>query len=90
MSPRSRPQAVTNNKAPAARDEAKKFLTDLLADGPISVTEIKETATGHGIGWRTVERAKRDLKIIATKDAAPNGGWEWRLADAPRTRQWTD
>src|SRR5262249_35788927 len=33
-------QAASENKAPAARDEAKKFLENILAHGPVAKTEI--------------------------------------------------
>src|SRR5262249_4359916 len=33
-------QANANKSSPSARDEAKKFLTDILANGPVPTTEI--------------------------------------------------
>jgi putative DNA primase/helicase len=81
-------QAASDNKAaPAARDEAKKFLQDQLACGPLPVKEIEDAAKGHGIGWRTVERAKRDLKIVARKDP-DNNRWAWHLPE--QMPQWND
>ena len=70
-------EAMATVKSPAARDEAKKFLTDILANGPVSTTEIEDAATGNGISKRTLERAKRELGITAEK----NGQWYWRLPD---------
>ena len=64
-------------KSPAARDEAKKFLTDILANGPVPTTEIEDAANGNAISKRTLERAKRELGITAEK----NGQWCWRLPD---------
>jgi hypothetical protein len=75
-------QAASENKSPGERDKAKNLLLALLADGrEVSVEEIKDTAVnGHGLAWRTVERAKDDLKIIAAKDqTTPKGKWFWKL-----------
>jgi hypothetical protein len=84
--------AASANKAPAARDEAKKFLESLLAMGPMPQTEIEAAAKGNGIAWRTVERAKSDLGLVAKKDVPvseehPKGGWTWRLP--PQRRGWS-
>jgi hypothetical protein len=81
-------QAASENKSPAAREEAKKFLSDVLANGPVAKKEIDEAAEANGISERTLFRAKTDLKIMAKKDG-PNGGWTWRLLDKPRPR-WSD
>jgi hypothetical protein len=82
-------QAASDNNAPAARDDAKKFLQDILANGPVAKTEIKDAAEGNSISMRTVERAKRDLKVIAKKDATYHGGWAWHLPDQPNPAHWS-
>jgi hypothetical protein len=82
-------QAASDNKAPAARDEAKKFLNDMLASGPVPKTDIQEAAEANGIAERTLFRAKSELKIMAKRDA-PGGGWTWRLPDQPRPRHWSE
>jgi putative DNA primase/helicase len=79
--------AASANKAPAARDEAKKFLEDLLRSGPVLKTEIEDAAEGNGISMRTVERAKAELGVIAGKKAFA-GKWSWELP--PRPKVWTD
>jgi putative DNA primase/helicase len=76
-------EAMQATKSPAARDEAKKFLADLLAAGPMARKEIDEAAEGNGIAERTLFRAKKELSVIAKKDA-DNGGWTWRLPDQRR------
>lgn len=84
-------QAASNNRAPTARDEAKKFLTDILASGPVAKTEIEETAEANGIAERTLFRAKAELGIIAKKEPNSfNGGWFWCLPDQPRSPHWSD
>ena len=80
-------QAASENKSPSARNTAKQFLRDLLAnDREVSVNDIKEAAEGHGLSWRTINRAKEDLAkddltILVDKDRAkPDGKWFWKLA----------
>jgi hypothetical protein len=59
--------------------EAKEFLRDLLRAGPEFTGRIKAEAKGAEIGWRTIERAKAELKVQAVKD--PDGGkWQWTLS----------
>jgi hypothetical protein len=82
-------QAASNNRTPAALDDAKKFLADLLASGPVTTNEIKDAAAGNGISWRTVERAKAELKVVAKKGSL-EGGWAWNLPDTPKAKSCTD
>jgi hypothetical protein len=76
-------QAAIEVKSPTAHDEAKTFLTDLLANGPVTKNDIEEAAEANGIAERTLFRAKSSLKIIAKKDG-PNGEWTWRLPSQPK------
>jgi hypothetical protein len=46
-----------------AQDEAADFLEHFLVDGPQRFEVIQEAAKEAGIGWRTVERAKKALGI---------------------------
>jgi putative DNA primase/helicase len=68
-------------KTRAARDEAKKFLTEMLANGPVLKTEIDEAAEANGIANRTLVRAKDELKIAVEKEKGrkEGGKWYWRL-----------
>jgi hypothetical protein len=70
-------------KSPPARDEAKKFLADFLANGPVLKTEIEEPAKANGIAERTLFRAKGDFGISAEKKGQ-NGQWQWRLPETPK------
>ena len=75
-------QAASENKSPGARDKAKKLLQEVLKDGPKPVKGddgLEDLAKGHDISWPTMERAKKDLGIIAEKDSGPKGAWRWRL-----------
>ena len=69
-------EAMQASKSPAARDDAKKFLADLLASGPLPKREIEEAADANGIAARTLRRAKAELKVEAKKDGE-NGAWRW-------------
>jgi hypothetical protein len=73
-------QAMAATKSPGAKDQAKKFLSDLLASGPMPKTEIEEAADAHCISSRTLYRAKDDLHVIVEKErGVANGRWLWRL-----------
>jgi transcriptional regulator of acetoin/glycerol metabolism len=72
-------QAASENKSPGVRDEAKKFLLAILANGPVAKGEIEDAAKAEGISERTLYRAKRELKNILAKKDAVDGGWTWRL-----------
>lgn len=71
-----------SNKKPAARSDAKEFLESMLANGAVDADEIKEAAEANGISERTLWRAKKELKVIATKRKGTiTGGWAWQLPD---------
>ena len=65
------------------KDEAAEWLSAMLHDGPVPSKELKERADADGVAWRTVERAKDDLGIVATRQGAPGkrgaGTWAWSL-----------
>jgi DNA polymerase len=73
-------QAASEHKSPGDRDKAKNLLLALLGDGrEVFVDELKDTAEGHGISWRTVRRAGDDLKVVVAKERAAKGKWFWKL-----------
>lgn len=69
----------TGSDNQSALDDAKAFLTLLLADGELSQKQIKEDAIGASHAWRTVERAKRELNIRSSKSLLDKC-WYWRLS----------
>jgi putative DNA primase/helicase len=73
-------QAAAEARAPAARDDAKKFLAELLAAGPVPKAEIEEAADANGIAERTLRRAKNELGIVAKKDGQ-DGCWRWHMPE---------
>lgn len=52
----------------------------MLAAGPVTTLELRAAANAHGRVWRTLQRIKDDLGIVATK-AGFKGAWAWRLPE---------
>jgi len=63
----------------SAVDDARQFLADLLASGPVRAGQIKNDADGAGLNWRTVQRAADRLGVQRRKEGMA-GGWFWNLA----------
>ncbi|HAT6936576.1 TPA: AAA family ATPase [Legionella pneumophila] len=61
----------------SALDDAKTFLNDLLADGPVLQKTIEKECKMANISWGTVRRARDALGIISKKDGL--GAWYWQL-----------
>jgi putative DNA primase/helicase len=63
--------------------DAKRFLADLLSDGPMSRKAIQADADGAGYAWATIRRAKDALGVDAVKEGGYFGKgrqqWLWRL-----------
>lgn len=60
--------------------EAKGFLQDMLADGPMGATALAAEAKDFGITSASLKRAKRALGVQSEK-AAGDGPWRWRLPE---------
>lgn len=67
----------------SARDEARDWLMQYLQHGPQLAKEIYRESNHAGISKRTLDRAKRDLGVTASKRAF-SGGWVWELQDRQR------
>jgi len=65
-------------QAKRPRDEAKEFLRELLADGPMPKRDVDTQARRGDFSERTIRRAADDLGVIAEKRGY-NAGWHWRL-----------
>lgn len=64
------------------RDDAAEWLEGMLGVVDVPVREIKKEANAAGVSWRTVERAKSELGVIAERVSSGNTGggyWTWRL-----------
>jgi putative DNA primase/helicase len=69
-----------------AVEEAETFLADVLRNGPLATKEIKAAANAHGHTWRTLERAKKSMGVVAVKGGF-NAGWSWQLPEANTANQ---
>jgi len=58
--------------------DVKRFLSDLLTDGPLPTKTIRADADGAGYSWATIRRAQKALGIEPSK-AGMKCGWEWAL-----------
>lgn len=58
--------------------DAKRFLADLLANGPMRAGEILKDAEQAGYSKRSIQRAANAIKVERRKDGM-RGGWTWRL-----------
>lgn len=63
-----------------ARDDAAEFLRDMLADGPVAQTEVKEKAEAAGISEKTLKRAKAQVGVRSHKTGFASSTWVWELA----------
>jgi hypothetical protein len=74
----------------SARDEAREFLLELLADGVVPVKEVKRAARDAELSWRTIERAKGELGVTASRQGETGnrggGQWVWSLPTRTHTR----
>jgi hypothetical protein len=67
-------------EAESALDQAREFLREVLADGPLRVDDLLEAAKHAGIKRRTLDRAKDKEGIKArriTIPDAPSNKWPW-------------
>lgn len=59
--------------------DAKSFLGDLLADGPLGTKALKADADGAGYSWATIRRALKAIGAESHKDGM-RGGWQWSIS----------
>lgn len=85
--------AAPDDEARSERDEAKAWLHDALATGPVAAKEIRDRARQDDIARRTLDRAKAALGVQATRHGGigSQGHWEWALpVDAEGAKDATD
>lgn len=58
--------------------DAKRFLADLLSDGPMRVKDVFRDADGAGFTKRSIQRAADKLGTLRHKEGM-RGGWVWKL-----------
>ena len=69
---------AASGESGGAMREAREFLADVLMDGPIAADKVNEMAEARGISERTLERARKALGVVSTKDDF-KGGWTLSL-----------
>jgi putative DNA primase/helicase len=62
------------------KEEARDFLRDVLADGPVPKQDVQDEADERGIATRTLTRAKEALDVESEKQGFDEP-WAWRLPD---------
>ena len=67
---------VLNGKKPSRQQNAVKFLRNLLADGPMSASQVYADGREAGFSEITLRRAKANAEVISRK---VDREWEWRL-----------
>ncbi|MBI5936758.1 MAG: AAA family ATPase [Betaproteobacteria bacterium] len=58
--------------------DSKRFLADLLSDGPMRAGDVFKDADQAGYSKRSIQRAANAIKVERHKDGM-KGGWTWRL-----------
>lgn len=70
------------------RADAEAWLEEMLSGAEVATQTLKSEATAAGYTWRTMERAKADLGIVAERQSIGNDGkgrWFWKLPDKAAT-----
>ena len=81
-------EAAAGGTRGKAKDEAKDFLQSRLAMGPVPADDVYDEAKARCITVGTLNRAKRDLKIVSEKEQGKiDGRWCWRLPRAEDGRE---
>jgi len=55
------------------REEAREWLTEVLKDGKIKVSEVKTLAISEGHSWRTLRRAAESLAVRKSREGFGKG-----------------
>ncbi len=72
------PRTTPSVRPPGA--DADRFLSEILADGPMRQVDVTKAAAAQGIADRTLRRARGRLGVVATKHGFGGGSfWVWRL-----------
>lgn len=76
-------QGDDDDGAGDAMADAMRFLSDLLADGPLPSKVVRADADGAGYSWATIRRAAKALGVGVRKEGGSFGGrgavWKWAL-----------
>jgi hypothetical protein len=68
----------------AGRSEAKTWLLEKLADGPVATKDLQKAAREDGLTWRTLEVVKPGLGVeVKRVGFGREGHWSWVLPSRP-------
>ena len=59
------------------REQAEGLIRELLKDGPVPDTEMKQRLSAAGVAEKTAQRARDGLGVQSVKDPTANGAWYW-------------
>jgi RecA-family ATPase len=68
-------QPATSKRPAPQRERAATFLRARLANGPVLVNVLKDSAAAEDLPWRTVERAAKDLGVEPKKTGWSRDPW---------------
>lgn len=78
----------------SARSEARSWLSEALKDCSVPVKDLQVMARNDGMAWRTLERVKNDLGIVARREGfGPGARYVWAFPitfSGPSPQQTTD
>lgn len=70
-------ESIADSEERSAVKEAKDFLEEYLANGPMLSTEIEAAAADKGIAIRTLNRSKKALRVTSSRGF--DRKWKWSL-----------
>lgn len=80
--------SVASDEERGALGDAADFLREVLEDGPVPSKDVLKQAREAGVSERTLRRAKKEVRVVATKMGAVdsrNQYWVWELPEGCQT-----
>ena len=76
-------EGTASESSGCALSEAEGFLREVLKDGSVEATQIKNEAKELGISSATLRRATKEIGVTSTREGgiAEHGKWFWKLPD---------
>jgi putative DNA primase/helicase len=70
----------------SAKEDAKDFLIDVLAEGAVAAKDVKRQAEEAGVSVASLRRAQRSLGVDVHREGgiAAKGRWLWSLSKVPK------
>lgn len=72
--------ATQGKRGASKANRVKAWLCTTLAHGPVPVKELENMADQVGHAWRTVQRVRAELGVVARREGfGKDGAWVWEL-----------